>query len=57
MAKSTESAQPKSGAASFKMHKRVETKEDGRLLIYYTFGSSAPAEKPAAAAADKAVKK
>jgi len=27
------------------MQKRVETKEDGRTLIYYTFAEAQPAEK------------
>ena len=36
-----------------KMHKRVEQKEDGRVLIYYTFDQTGEEEKKNVSRADK----
>lgn len=39
-----------------KMQKRVEIKEDGRFLIYYTFADDNPSAKDAAPVAETARK-
>ncbi len=43
--------------AKHKMIKRVETKEDGRLLIFYSFESSSDRSEPEAAVEKEALPK
>jgi hypothetical protein len=46
----TASTEKKSGSTGIpsRMQKRVETKDDGRLIIYYTFDSTKVAKKEGA---------